>query len=699
MNRRFFPLFSSSLFRGTVAVCVLLLATCGGKQTSVPPSSSAGTGSISFAVEWESPLASPASATGKAHSVQLMAPVIDVCTDYGITTVTMQVLSGQTVLAETSVPCENHGATLNNVPADNNLTLHLIGSVQGAGNVWNGYSAPFNLAASENKDLGKVTVSYTGNDSTPPTVLSATPADNATHVLNNSTIRVHFSEKMAVNTVQDSGAIVVEDNIVGPIPGTITYDMTDYSAVFTPSAPLTSGAKVSVSVSDVVTDIAGNKLGSPRVWSFTAHNKGTFLGPFLLENDDRGNADSPQVAVDKDGNAIVVWAQSDGTTNYIYYNMYNASSNTWTGATLFENYPANAYEPQVAMDRNGNAVVMWRHIGNIYTGVFIRNYNASTKSWGEPYQILFNKSVSSLKFALGNNGNSITAWQVDNSIIFKWYSALPNYLGNQFVVADNAAGSHQISIDGSGNAIAVWKQTDGRQINVWANRFSASTQTWYSATLIGVENSGNINDPKLAMDVSGNAVVVWDNAYWGSQNNNMSVWANRYSASTQSWEGAILIDTNPIVWPWDGGTSIAVDSNGNAISLWVRGGIYYSTYSGSTKTWSGIGVVEPIVNNSVKFGPVVRTQVAMDGIGNAVAVWLYNGSNQTYSLATNHYSASTKTWSGSYLLEYKNYAGPVDLPAQVGSYDIGMDEKGNALAVWSQLGDSQKNDIWGNRTY
>ena len=41
------------------------------------------------------------------------------------------------------------------------------------------------------------------------------------------------------------------------------------------------------------------------------------------------------------------------------------------------------------------------------------------------------------------------------------------------IETDNAGGAStpQIAIDASGNALAVWSQSDGTRDNIWANRF------------------------------------------------------------------------------------------------------------------------------------------------------------------------------------------------------------------------------------
>jgi len=152
--------------------------------------------------------------------------------------------------------------TLNNITAGNNLVLRLEASVPGAGTVvWAGDTA-FSLAAGETKDVGKVTMNYTGTDTSPPTVLSVNPTDNATHILKNSTIRVQFSEKMASTRSRTA----VRSSSWTTFPARCPDHCLQPNRLFCgvhPGCPLASGAKISVSVTNVATDMAGNKLGQP----------------------------------------------------------------------------------------------------------------------------------------------------------------------------------------------------------------------------------------------------------------------------------------------------------------------------------------------------------------------------------------------------------------------------------------------------
>lgn len=66
----------------------------------------------------------------------------------------------------------------------------------------------------------------------------------------------------------------------------------------------------------------------------------------------------------------------------------------------------------------------------------------------------------------------------------------------------------KVRFDSSGNALAVWVQGDGTRYNVWSNRYLTGLG-WGNAELIETENSGSAAGPKISIDRSGNALAVW----------------------------------------------------------------------------------------------------------------------------------------------------------------------------------------------
>ncbi|MFH0775650.1 MAG: hypothetical protein V2A53_09230 [bacterium] len=192
-----------------------------------------------------------------------------------------------------------------------------------------------------------------------------------------------------------------------------------------------------------------------------------------------------------------------------------------------------------------------------------------------------------------------------------WGQAIPIETEN----AGNAS-SPQVALDTAGNAIAVWHQSDGTRDNIWANRYSQSTGTWSTATVIGT-NTGNAYFPQVALDTSGNGIAVW-NQYDGTRDN---IWANRYVSGT-GWGSATPIETDNAgnaYYP-----QVALDTSGNGIAVWnqydgTRDSIWANRYVSGTG-WGSATLIEGDTGNAE------YPQVALDTSGNGIAVWYqYDG--------------------------------------------------------------------------
>jgi len=409
----------------------------------------------------------------------------------------------------------------------------------------------------------------------------------------------------------------------------------------------------------------------------------------LIETDNAGDASYPQVAVDSSGNAVAVWYQSDGTRTNIWSNRYTALTGTWGTAELIETDAGAAYDPQVTVDSSGNAVAVWyQHDGSRYS-IYSNRYTASTGTWGTAELIETDNAgdAYSHQVTIDSSGNAVAVWSQSDGTRFNiWsnrYTALTGTWGTaELIETDNAGAAlnPQVAVDSSGNAVAVWQQYDGTRTNIWSNRYTALTGTWGTAELIETD-AGAAQFPHVAVDSSGNAVAVWSQ-YDGTRNN---ICSNRYTASTGTWGTAELIETD------NAGAAlnprVAGDSSGNAVAVWyqsdgTRFNIWSNRYTASTGTW---GTAELIETDNV--GYAMYPQVAVDSSGNAVAVW-HQSDGTRANIRYNHYTTSTGTWGTAELIETDN-AGDAMYP------QVAVDSSGNALAVWQQS-DGTRTNIWSN---
>jgi hypothetical protein len=113
----------------------------------------------------------------------------------------------------------------------------------------------------------KVWTFMTGSsvDNTAPVVSSTTPANGATHVSMNTTVRAQFNEDMDPSTLTTATFTVTLGLAVKV--GTVTYVGT--TATFTPISPLASGSVYTATITTGAKDLSGNALATEKTWSFT----------------------------------------------------------------------------------------------------------------------------------------------------------------------------------------------------------------------------------------------------------------------------------------------------------------------------------------------------------------------------------------------------------------------------------------------
>jgi hypothetical protein len=305
-----------------------------------------------------------------------------------------------------------------------------------------------------------------------------------------------------------------------------------------------------------------------NIWA-NRYVAGSGWGTATLIETDAGFALDPQVAVDGKGNAVAVWSQSDGTRFSIWANRYVAESG-WGTATLIETDEAgDAWAPQVAVDGGGNALAVWHQSDGTRNNIWANRY-AADSGWERATLIETDDAGDAQhpQVAVDRSGNAVAVWYQSNGTLNNtWanrYAAGSGWERATLIETDNAGDAQdpQVAVDGSGNALAVWYQSDGTRNNIWANRYAAGSG-WERATLIETDDAGDAQNPQVAIDGSGEAVAVWYQSD-GTLNN---TWANRYAAES-GWKTATLIETDNAGDAW--APQVAVDSSGNAVAVWYQ---------------------------------------------------------------------------------------------------------------------------------
>ncbi len=511
-------------------------------------------------------------------------------------------------------------------------------------------------------------------------LLQTMPTDMATEVPTDIVVTAEFDAALNEATVTTSTFTLTRDGGAG-VEGSVA--VTDQTASFTPARALALLSAYTATLTTAIESVSGETLATTETWGFQTRD-GQWGEPVLIEISNAGGALSPQVALDPSGNAVAVWTQSDGMRGNTWANRFTPTEG-WSVAELLETDDAgNAFQAQVALDPNGNAVAVWNQYDGIRFNIWANRFTP-TEGWGVAELLEMDNAgnTETPQVAVDPKGNAVAVWRQNDGergdISANRFTPTGGWGAAELLETDNAgaASAPQVALDLSGNAVAVWTQSDGMRGNIWANRFTPSAG-WGVAERIEVD-AGSALDQQVALDPNGNAVAVWSQ-FDGMRDN---IWANRFTP-TAGWSLAERIEAE------NAGDArkpkVALDPNGNAVAVWTQSdGTRFNIWTNRYTASAGWGVAERIETDDA--GSADSPQVALDPNGNAVAVWTQSDGTR-FNIWTNRYTASAG-WGVAERIE-------TDDAGDAFRAQVAVDPNANAVAVWDQS-DGTRFNIWANR--
>jgi len=406
--------------------------------------------------------------------------------------------------------------------------------------------------------------------------------------------------------------------------------------------------------------------------------------------DAEGGAGEPALAVSADGSAVAAWVDWNGK---IWTNVYAPNDGWGTSEriqTASEGY-INTPPPRVAIAQNGHAIIFWDE--NQPGAVWASHFTPSS-GWSPAEQVdrgspdgygVFGSDV-----AMDATGNAIAVWQRSGSsggatVAASRYTPRNGWGPIERVDDDNSRDPYQptVAMAGNGTAIVIWTAFDGGGY-VLANHYTPSGG-WETPEAIDDATTG-ANSPEfleMAMDGSGNGIVVWRQDYDNLQSSLIT--ANRYTPAS-GWEGPAPIEERYQSYSRE--PHVSMNVRGTAMVVWLRsvadpepGGIWSMRYIPG----SGWGTEELVDTEPFAISDVYP-QVAVDLNDNALAVWHVWASSGP-NILSSHYTPSDG-WDRS-----------VGLDVGFGDYrppQVGVDDSGKGIAVWYQS-TASSSGIFANR--
>lgn len=448
--------------------------------------------------------------------------------------------------------------------------------------------------------------------------------------------------------------------------------------------PLGAG-EYTLRIRDRVRDLFGNALDGN--WDGTPggdfQRRFTIVGPTVpgapdggpgeptTDLDDRVNniqvdfQDDPAIATDADGNYVVVWVHYGQAPDQPTVGNIRGEANilaqrySRTGQRLGPQFVVSSFttgsqiEPDVAMDRFGNFVVVWSGQGQVGQGanavaddrgVWARLFNADGVPLGD--QFLVNQTTVAVQdqpaVAMDARGNFVVTWSSNAATLDHYgiwgrrYASDGTPLSNEFLVnatVNPAQIRSDVAMDDAGNFVVVWQSDgqDGAGWGIYGQRFDTNGNRLGPEFRINDYTPADQVAPQVAMDADGDFAVVWSSFY--QDGSGYGVYGRRYSRTGQPIGAEVRINQQTEYWQYQ--PAVSMSDDGMTVVTWTAvnqdnrggrdGGIFARIFQPDGSDYVNPATGLPLGEfriNAIVVGDQNASAVAMDADGDFTAVWV-----------------------------------------------------------------------------
>jgi hypothetical protein len=426
--------------------------------------------------------------------------------------------------------------------------------------------------------------------------------------------------------------------------------------------------------------------------------------------------ENPDIAMDANGNFIVVWqSQVQATSNEydIYAQLYNANGDRNGSEFQVNSFTTERQvNPTVAMDDSGDFVIAWQSFKQ-------KHYTYSYPGYDD-YEIYPNTyGVFSKRY---NSVGDVQPPPGCGNAPFKYCDPLTGeFQVNTYITGDQADPS--VAMDADGDFIITYTtgydnigfgNPDGSALAVFAQRFNADGSipgTNGTEFLVNTTTDLEQRNPDVAMDDDGDFVITWQSTE-NSPGYYDNIYAQRYDSGGNRAGTEFMVNT--FTDSYQRNAEVAMAGSGNFVIAWTSGhllnnanqdGSYYGIYA---QRYNADGT-KPVTNgaeflvNSTISGNQENVSTAMDDSGDFVITWQSEdqdeyaaGSFAGFGIFGQRYNSdgSKPATNGTEFLVNTYTTGEQYTPA------VAMDNAGDFVVVWTsnlQPGQDNYYGVFGQR--
>ena len=213
-------------------------------------------------------------------------------------------------------------------------------------------------------------------------------------------------------------------------------------------------------------------------------------------------------------------------------------------------------------------------------------------------------------------------------------------LSSNTLLPTNEGETPQIAMNAAGNAFAVWKDLSNV---IQALRYDGLTGFWQEEAVPLSSLDYDSSEPQIAINNNDDAIAVWKR---GDGGGSFTIYANRYTATTDSWQSPSEV-TNLSLSGQNTGLPQIVMNNEGAIAVWQ--GTFDSLYTNTiiqANRYDGSNWQDPndVINLSDLNEESIKPQISMNDEGDAIVVWRSFDGEDDYTIQACKYDHKSCKW-------------------------------------------------------
>jgi hypothetical protein len=225
-----------------------------------------------------------------------------------------------------------------------------------------------------------------------------------------------------------------------------------------------------------------------------------------------GEGTTPQIVLNPDGRGIALWQSEVSGERQILGKILGGGE---TMAHVIFRTAGRIQHLQAAVDRRGNALVVWLLEMDGRFEVMAQSFDTRGLAWEQEPTILGIPSTPGAepRIAVNHREHAMVLWEAENGffeglVASHFWPSDRIWSDRPVPVVSHATRHHQVVMDDMGNALALWVHAPyGQRSVLEASHYDAHRCEWGEPEVLG--SSDAIFSPRLVMSGDGEALAAW----------------------------------------------------------------------------------------------------------------------------------------------------------------------------------------------